>query len=182
MQRKEADRILHSLFFSAAMNQRYHQALAWWWDFADRVVRIAVSVVATFGLLFAALGGRWTGAGLCIATIALILAILLNIVPFADTRHFYADLYRRWSDLRVQIDSLGIKITRCSEAEIPEPLLDRIEDVQRQKALILGSETAAWQGLLERCHGDQTEALWGKDIRTAEHVQEELSKRRTDSA
>ena len=178
MKKADCDSTLHDLEFTAASRQIYSKKLEWRWNLADHVVRIVVGVVAAFSLLFTALDNGWTTPALIAAIVGLCVALVLNVVPFGTTARFYTDLVRQWSDLRLEADTLKLRIADlAADNEISEPLAERLEVLTQNKHRILACEPAPWKKLLQRCVEDRTEATWGKGIRTPQQIHQELARR-----
>lgn len=179
MKRDDCDRMIHDLGFTAVVNQRYHQILEWRWATLDRLMRILIGVLAAFGVLLAALGSPWGTLSLVVPMAALIAAILLNILPFGEIQRFYRDLFRRWSDLRQEVELARMAVRDLQGQDVPEHLFQRLQSLMQRKAAILADEPAAWRGLLIRCQEETTESIWGKGIRTPEQVQQKLQELRS---
>ena len=73
---------LEKIAYTAGINQRYHQQFQWWWSIADKAVEFAVGILAVIGV-FVLTPGRESWAAV-VAFLALIAAIVLNIIPSAE--------------------------------------------------------------------------------------------------
>lgn len=96
-----------------------------------------------------------------VAVLALGLAIVLNIYPSAEREMFHRDLFRRWSDLREDIDSLLVLVERLTASRISEEVLNRIQDFTAKKNRINGMEDAPDEALLEKCYEEENRTRTG---------------------
>jgi hypothetical protein len=173
----ECKRRLHELKFVTRMNQQYHQILQWRWAVADRIVRIMVAFIASASVCFGLLGLCYTycnsyaiGASCC----GLAVALILNVVPFAGKERFYADTFRRWSDLRQEIESLEVQVADVrSQTRVPKHIVDRVRVLTEKRNIVNASEPCPYGPVLDRCEEAQWEAIHGKGVRS----QEDLDKR-----
>jgi hypothetical protein len=91
---------------------------------------------------------------------------------------FYADLVARWTDLRLEVETLQVKTAGLSsDKRVPDHIAERLQMLGERRNTIEARESAPWKRLLRRCQEDQTEETWGAGIRTAEDVEAELGRR-----
>ena len=175
----QATRELYDLRFVAGMNQRCTQIVQGRWATADRFVRILMATLAFCAVLFGAFGGVWTQAGLGFSIAGCIVALVLNVGPFGRRERFWTDLYRRWSDLRSDVESLELKTKGVpAEDQVPDHIVERMQAFSQKRNGIEADEPKPSKRLLVRCHEDQTEEVWGKGIRTPDDVQAEQKRRK----
>src|SRR5579859_7622665 len=90
------------------MNQRYHQRLSWWFGLLDKLAKIAVAVVAVVAVVLALSGEAWKTYDIGWSVAAAVLAVILNVLPFGEYERFYDEMFRRWSDLRIDAETLRV--------------------------------------------------------------------------
>ena len=151
---------LEKIAYTAGINQRYHQQFQWWWSIADKAVRIAVGILAVIGV-FVLTPGRESWAAV-VAFLALIAAIVLNIIPSAEREQFYGDLFRRWSDLRKDAESENLRLAaRDSEANATPDVVERIRDLCEKEHCLCAAEPAPWRKFLGKCQEDENQSRHG---------------------
>lgn len=136
------------------MNQRYHQRLAQWWRWWDFVAKVATAFLAVAGAMIsvAALSeghdpsiDAW---GVFVAASAALAAVILNVAPFGGWEKEHLDLFRQWTDIREDSESLLFECPR-------EPEPHQICNVQKLDAKlhrICGLEPSPNRKLLDECY------------------------------
>jgi hypothetical protein len=136
---------LWDLSVTAGMNQRLHQYDMSWYGWAEDVNKISVAILAAvaFGIaVFAALSTgrgaerarrRWDWASIASAFIALGSAIVLNVLSPGESEVHHADLFRRWSDLRREVDGLSNQVENASGSDVPATTFERYRDLLARK-------------------------------------------------
>ena len=142
------------LGITAGTNQRYHQARAHYWTWWNRGVQITVAVLAVIGVCLAVVvslvESHWAdGFAIFFAILAVIAAIALNVLPLGDWAALHFDLFRRWTDLREDVESLRL----LESVDMPEPhSVDRLRELTAKVHRICATEPAAKEDLLKKCH------------------------------
>lgn len=136
----------------AGMNQRYHQdrssLFAWW----DRGLKIAVGLLAVAGSVLAFSGPEWLS--ILIACVAAAFAIVLNVVPVGDWHCHHVELFRRWSDLREEVDAMIFGI-----GENPSPdLIAHLRGLDAKVHRICGAEPKGDQTLIDKFFAQEEES------------------------
>jgi hypothetical protein len=144
----------YELSVIAGMNQRYHQHEAYkqWWR--DTAAKIVTAVFAVLGLSLAIVSAFSSsalvdGAGISVSLVAAIAAVFLNVVPYGTWEKDHVDCFRRWTDIREDVDSLEFEITDGSEPT--KEAIARLRELEAKAHRICGSETLANQKLLDAC-------------------------------
>lgn len=137
----------------AGMNQRYHQSKASRWARFDRSFRIAVGVAAVGGAMMSVVtattnGWGWDALSITIASIAAGIGVSLNVVPFGDWERQHVDYFRRWSDLREEVDALEFEIADKPTATQTA----RLKNLDAKANRICGLEPKADEKLLNECY------------------------------
>lgn len=137
----------------AGMNQRYHQrraSLFAWWDKGFRASSCVSSAVAAALVVVMAGTDNKVVAGFSIAAAVIVAAIgaLLNVLPFGDWEKSHVDLFRRWTDLREEIDALLYH----TNGEPSAFLISRLKELEAKAHRICGMEPACKTKLLDECH------------------------------
>lgn len=148
------------LSMTAGMNQRYHQARSHWWICWNRAVQIAVGLLAVIGACLAvsaaSVDNVWVDvSAILFASLAAVAAIALNVLPLGDWAQEHLDLFRRWSDLREDVDALEFEQPPGAVGDIPRELVDRLKALDAKKHRICGIEPAMNERLLEKCYRDE---------------------------
>jgi hypothetical protein len=115
---------------TSGINQRFHQDRARYWSRWNQTVQIAVAALAVLGLCMSVgaltAANAWVdGASIFVAAMAAVVAIILNVSPIGDYAQDHRDLFRRWTDLREDIDAMLFDVE-----DEPEP-----HDVRRLREL-----------------------------------------------
>jgi hypothetical protein len=169
---------LEALLFTCGMNQRYHQHLQHQWACWDRGIRIAVGIIAVIALIVAIPHAASESVGLAVATIALALAFILNVLPVGEWDKLHAELFHLWSDLRK--DAVLEDHKACNfdfDDKMRDHLTDRLAELTTKSECLSATEPKANKELLWRCMEDENESHWGKGIRTPEQVEAERQRR-----
>lgn len=174
----EFDRRLWHALVTAMINQLYHQRLEWRWNMSDKCVRIAVAVLAVVGLALS-VPGVDVSAQIILwsAWLSAMTAVALNVFPLSDRQQSHADLFRRWSDLRITVVSIEHRRAQSEAQTVPRDLLERLLDLEERVQILNANESAAWERLLLRCQQDVNVMLWGENIRTSEQIEAERARR-----
>ncbi len=150
-------RLLFNLKFTAGMNARYHQREEMYWGRWDRGIRIAVGILAVFGLVFATPSMDVWHLGLATAIISLIAAAVLNILPVGDWEKRHGELFRLWSDLR---RDAVLEEQRVSEEDDGlqgvEQATVRLNDLTSKVESLHANEPAPDMKLLKECEKAET--------------------------
>jgi len=146
------------LSVTAGMNQRYHQSYSTRWCWIDRGFRIAVGIFTVTGAMLAIAASANASSSLAlwsigIAIISAILGVVLNILPFADWERRSSDLFRRWCDLREDVDALEFELKGNPTAA----LVARLRQFDGKVHRICGMEEKPDEKRLQQCY-DQEEA------------------------
>jgi hypothetical protein len=169
---------LHGLTCACDINQRYHQCMSWRWRIADRVMKIAVALVACLALAAEFWGPAHHHYAIAFAAIAAFAAILLNVVPFGEIERFYDEMFHSWSELRADAEVQRTKAAETSGATPPH-VFERFTELIAKMHSLNAREPAAYRGLMRRCQEDNNESVWGDGIRTSEQVAAERKRRAT---
>jgi hypothetical protein len=135
------------------MNQRYHQheAHRWWW--CDTIAKIVTAVFAVIGMALAIVSASvdsWLADsfGVAVSLIAAVSAVVLNVIPFGAWESKSADLFRRWTDLREEVDTLEFEL---GDGQPSADLTRWLQDLDAKLHRIVGSEVLANPRLLSQC-------------------------------
>ncbi len=153
------------------INQRYSQRLAWWYGLADKSSKIAVAVVAVVAVVLALLDEGWKNTEIVWAIAAAVLAVVLNVLPFGEYEKFYDEMFRCWSDLRIDAELQKLKNRGESQSNIPDHAAERFQELRQKQYSLNAEEPAPWGWLLNICQRDMNQRHWG--VRTNEQVREE---------
>jgi hypothetical protein len=165
----ECRNALWELIRTCSVNQRYHQRLAWWFGAFDKLSKIAVGVVAIAALVLTLMGEDWHNAEIEWAIAAAVLAVAINVLPFGEREKIYDELFRCWSDLRIDAEVQDVKLPDNNEAA-PCHATERLVELLTKQHSLNAKEAAPIRWLLRRCQADDRESIYGKGIRTAEQV------------
>jgi hypothetical protein len=143
------------------MNQRYHQYEVSYWTAWNTSITIVVAIVALLSFAFSLVSflyrKQWAGiTSLVVSAISMVLAVILNISPTDANARFYSDMFRRWSDLRQEVDSLLVTADAAKKGEPSAPwIFDRYQELLAKKNSLNALEPAPdWQ-LLQRCQNEE---------------------------
>lgn len=161
---------LNNLSFTAAMNIRYHQYKWTKYSYIDKSIRIAVGIVAVLSVVASSMGSSdiknilIANLSFLLSILSLIVAIVLNIAPVSDRETFHRDLFRRWSDLREEVDSEIVRVESLDISGNEEGLnkfMNRLEDLTRKKNRINAFEDSPDDELLKKCYRQENKARTG---------------------
>lgn len=161
--------IASNMSFTAAINQRYHQALAssneGWEAFVQggvgllAVLSLSATIVAAYRGWHPIFGTKrarwkaWNTVSMALGASAAVFAIWLNVISYAETARFHREMLLRWSELRRDSDRLVARVTTTSEdAADLAALSEQAIYLQARKNDINALEGAPDDELLERCH------------------------------
>ena len=154
---------LWELSITSGMNQRFHQHLAdnaLWWDFWWK---LAVALATSAGAVLSVVG-YFNGKAKFIAATSAIVSILgmvfgvwLSIAPSDATARQHLDLFRRWSDLRQDVDTVMVRSRTNEDEAIAAPpfLVDRYIDMLAKKNHLNSLEPSPDRALLERFQDEE---------------------------
>jgi hypothetical protein len=174
---------LHELKITCGINQRYHQYLEWRLWLADKLIRIVVGALAVGGLVLAVPGMSFSpDAGLWVAIVSLVAALVLNIIPVGDWEKTHGELFRLWSYLRKDVVQNELKTWDAEDdKDATKAASEHLCELTLKAADLDTQEPAPWLGLLKRCQGDELESTWGEGIRTPQEVERERLRREQES-
>lgn len=146
------------LSITAGMNQRYHQHLADQaasWDF---LIKIAVAIITAIGAVVSVMSWQKPSAkplgnaSAALSVAGMLAAIVLNIAPSDATSKQHLDLFRRWSELRLDADALSVQFSDTQKESEPSPpfLITRYSELLAKKNNLNSLEPAPIRELLER--------------------------------
>jgi hypothetical protein len=136
----------YKISFIAGMNQRYHQRLASWLAWSDRGVRIVVGFLAVASLVLS-LAKQSSTFSIAITLAGAVAAMILNIVPLGEWHRDHVDIFRRWSDLREEIDILAVGVPES----VSDEFIARLRCLESKMHRICGSEPHGWSAVLKKC-------------------------------
>lgn len=167
MKIEELKDAVYALSFTAGMNQRYHQRRESFWIRWDRAAKIAVGIVSFAGAVLtgatvtetSAAVGWWS---LVVTIFAACLAVLINVLPFGDWARAHTDFLRRWSDLRIDVDTLDVRVSEAT-TELPGTgdSISRYQELLAKKNAINALEPTPKSSLLDDCWEDENEFRTG---------------------
>lgn len=154
------------LSVTAGMNQRYHQHQAyrfWLLDTSAKILTAAFSFLSFAAAIAAWLYGPTDGSGhfldvtidvvgVGISFLAAIVAIILNVLPFASREKEHVDLFRQWTDLRESVEAIQHAI---GEGEPSKRLVEELAELDAKHHRICGSEILANSTVWRRCENDE---------------------------
>ena len=108
--------------------------------------------VASLVLLFVA--PTYTGWGtkaIFVALASAFFAICLNVVPLGDLQRDHVDLFRRWTDLREEIDTLGIG----TGGQVADEFVNHLQRLEAKLHHICGSEPHFRSKTLKQCESEE---------------------------
>jgi hypothetical protein len=137
----------------AGMNQRYHQRRCKLWTKTDRGFRIAVGFLAVLGAVMAVVsllhpGTGWDVFGIAVAGLAAVVAVILNVFPYGEWASDHRELFRRWTDLREDVDALGFELSEEPSAD----LIGRLRVMESKIHRICATEPGCKEKLLNACY------------------------------
>jgi hypothetical protein len=143
----------YALSVQAGMNQRYHQGLARVWRRWDMGAKIATAVFATiaFGLAIACAmihDHSLHAVEITVALVAALAAIALNVIPLGAWELEHRELFRQWTDLREDVEALGLECL----GEPEDAHLCELRTLDAKAHRICGQEPAPNEKRLRRCY------------------------------
>jgi len=149
----------YELSVNSGMNQRYHQFKTTRWAMWDRGFRILVGLFAVAGAILTSITAAvpessWIPVSIVIAALAAFLAVVLNVLPFADWERDHLDLFRRWADLREEVDALLFDIDGATNDDMPE----RLKRIECKGTRIDALEPAPDETFLKKCYKDEMDS------------------------
>ena len=149
---------LHNLTFTAGMNCRYHQILEFRWSVWDKLIRVAIVVLALADVLLSALEVHYWALGVAVA--AGLIAIVLNIIPFGDWEKQHGELFRLWNDLRSDVELEETKTCHNDEDHTVEAhCVERLIEIQNKSNALHSMEHASNAKLLLECFMAEEKAM-----------------------
>ena len=162
------------------INQRYHQRLGWWFGVADKLAKISVAIVAVVAVVLALSGEEWKIYEVGWAIAAAVLAVVLNVLPFGEYEKFYDEMFRSWSDLRIEAETQKVKVRGEPGANVPDHVSERFTELNQRQHSLNSEEPSPWRWLLKICQQDRNQRKWG--VRTNEEVRAERARRAAAAA
>lgn len=176
MQAAAFRRELRVVTYTAQMNALYQQRVAWWWWVGDKITKVAVGVLAALALAAAIFGDHTLDV--IAASLALVPAIILNVIPLGEKEAEYKHLFRAWTGLHRDSDKLSLKVANLGDdAKVPEHLVEQLGEALSRLHDIGAEEPAPWEWLIVKCQEEINEREWGKGIRTYQQVEAERQRR-----
>lgn len=147
----------------AGINQRYHQSRAGHFAWRDRGFRISIGMLSAVAASLALITVKsthpaWNWVSMIIATLVAIIGTILNVFPFGDWERQHADLFRRWSDVREDVDGLLYDL----DEEPSSYLVERLKNLEAKVHRICGIEPSCKKKLLEMCQKDEHRSRCGE--------------------
>jgi hypothetical protein len=146
----------YEISVQAGTNQRYHQRRANYWLWWDRAVRIAVGIMAV-GAFSLSIVTAFTHpvlvdiASIAVAFTAASAAVALNVLPLGEWAAQHLDLFRRWTDLREDVDTI---LFDYGEEVTPE-FVGRLKQLEGKAHRICGSEPECESNLYDQCFREE---------------------------
>lgn len=122
---------------------------------------VAVAIVALASAILTVASFRRDRKGLAIASlvaslISVVVATALNVIPADTNTRFYADMFRRWSDLRQDVDILQVDADALKkDTSLTQWMLRRYSELLAKKNALNALEPAPNLALLERCQDEE---------------------------
>lgn len=151
----------------AGMNQRYHQLEAGQHEEQNEREKLLIGIVGVLSLVFSItsfFSDHWTVIyiALMLSIGTAFLAVWLNISKADDRQKASLDLFRRWTDLRQDIDVTLSRAKREVKADGELLFLcSRYEELQCKKNSLNGLEPSPDVKLLEKCQEDENLSRYG---------------------
>jgi hypothetical protein len=161
---------LHTLNYTASVNQRYHQVLAKKWSRIDRVVRIGVGFSAAASVVVSFSGPVLISSA--VSVVGLLAAIALNVFPLLETQLQYHDLFRRWKDLLMDVEELELVVKRAPKGKAPTYVIERYTSLLAKRHQIEVDEPAPDRSLLRVAQ--EEENLYRYNVRSYEEVMSKM--------
>lgn len=173
-----------SLDCNIGRNVRYYRYLYVTAASVERLVRLAVGVLAVLGLI-AAVNGAWPGASFGLAVASVIVAILLNILPFHGYELSFRILMERYTVLHGRLRQFESRefgfllsdgeefIRRKYELEgkpVSKSVQERFAELLGEHSGMEATEAFDWDWLNRHCQKLERRSRWGPTVST--HDQE----------
>lgn len=174
MNKEEILDTLYQLSVTAGTNQRYYRDLLTTSEAEDSHIRFIVGAVAIVSLALAIVAvfrgeasplpwkfeilkkfTSWNVASVCVAILSAIVAWQLNESPEVSALVRTADIYRRWSDLRTDIDTLQEQVEQEPDDKLPSDIGERMRVLLARKNQNNAYDRAPDEKLLEKCEEDE---------------------------
>lgn len=166
--------------YVARVNQKYHLLMKTIWLWTDRFFRILLGVFSIAALIYTLTGSEPVHASqvadgtnaqqgdsweLRIAWITALLAVALNVLPVNEWSNLHLDLYRRWTALRNNWESLEIhSVPHDTAKAIAETrLLEELESLNAEKNKLDAEEPRQYVWLMRICQREVTHQYKGPD-------------------
>jgi len=171
-----------SLDCNIGRNVRYYRSLYFMAATVERLVRLAVGVLAIFSLV-AAVNAAWSGASFGLAVASLVAAILLNILPMHGYELAFRLLMERYTVLHGRLRQFESRefgfllnngeefIRRKYELEgkpVSKSTQDRFAELLGEHADLEATEAFDWGWLNRRCQKLERRSRWGPAASTHE--------------
>lgn len=158
---------LEALSATAGMNQRYHQLEASQHEKQNEKEKLLTGIAGVLSLVFSItsfFSDHWTiiYVALLLSVGTAFLAVWLNISKADDRQKLSLDLFRRWTDLRQDIDvTLSRAKRETNTNEEISFLYLRYEELQSKKNSLNGLEPSPNTKLLIKCQEDENLSRYG---------------------
>ena len=159
--------------YTAMVYQRYYQLKReqmWWWD---KAVKIGVAVLAVLALLavFLPHDPVWKGIEIVAASLALVAAIVLNVIPVGEWEAAYGEMFRGWTDLLVGTEQLELKAwDLADDADVPDHRVDRLAELVARQYQLEGDGPTPKDELLLVCQRYINESVYGTGLQNYNQV------------
>lgn len=163
---------LFSLEYACGVNQRYHKILEWRWGMGEKAVKVLMGVMAVCGLIVTMPDMASLRVEVAIGILSVISALALNVMPLGDREKFHGEMFRRWSDLRSDVETEDVKVERKVRTDrAGDVCIERLEELLAKKVSLNASESHAFGSLLHRCQEDENQCRYGvRDYASAKAV------------
>jgi len=175
MQRSELKQQIDRVIWTARINQRYYQIIAWRHAMIDRSIRLLVGFLSLTSIPFSMEHSPtfgWWPLGVSLA--GAIFAVTLIVLPVGEWEKFNTSLYQRWSLLRGRSESMAIALENGARQNTDAAELESYNELLSEKTAIDAAETKCHEGVFKKCEGDINYAMFG--ARTYEERVEQLQK------
>jgi hypothetical protein len=158
------------LSVTCGMNQRYHQYKLDFWSTSSTAIMVVVAIVALASAILTVASFCRNNRGLGIASLVTSLlsvsvAVALNVIPADTNARFYADMFRRWSDLRQDVDVLQVSADANGRDKPLTPwMLERFNQLLMKKNALNALEPAPNMDLLAQCQEEEERARGLPDL------------------
>ena len=154
MNTAEARQKQYELSINFGMNQRYHQFKATHWAKLEKGFRIVVGFLAVASAIATCVTAAlpaltWVIVSIVVAVLAALMAVALNVLPFADWERDHRDLFRRWCDMREEIDALLFDI---GDETVADDVAEKLRQLECKATRIDALEPAPDEPFLNECY------------------------------